>query len=337
MKKSLLVCIAVILVLLVIACVVSVSRNAKLPEPTPSAEPTPEATPEPTPEPTPETTPDPTPEATPEATPEPTPEATPEPTPEQTPEPTPEATPEPTPEATPEPTPGETVEPPPQVQPGDTLKFPKINTDSPAVLGVSADMGQSYIDNIVFLGDSTTYGMKYYAVLSGGKETKQVWTPTSGTLTLSYQGFAAIWYPDDDEEISIREAVERKKPAMMVITLGVNGISFMDHDDFVSEYTSLVTDIMSISPDTKVIIQSIFPVASTYEYLGSINNEKITTANTWLLEIAENTGARYLDTISALMGSDGWLPQSLQNGDGLHLNTDGFNIILNYIRTHGWE
>ena len=61
------------------------------------------------------------------------------------------------------------------------------------------------------------------------------------------------------------------------------------------------------------------------------------TKNAKLLEVAENTGARYLNTISALMGSDGWLPQSLHNGDGLHLNTDAFNIVLNYIRTHGWE
>ena len=198
-------------------------------------------------------------------------------------------------------------------------------------------MGQEYIDKIVYLGDSTTYGLKYYAVLSGGKNTTQVWTPTSGTLTLSYQSFAAILYPDDGTEITIREAVEKKKPAMMIITLGVNGVSFMERDSFISEYTDLVTDIMELSPDTKVIIQSIFPVASNYEYLGSINNEKITTANTWLLEVAENTGVRYLDTISVLMGSDGWLIDAYQNGDGLHLNADGFRVVLDYQRTHGWE
>ena len=124
---------------------------------------------------------------------------------------------------------------------------------------------------------------------------------------------------------------------MMIITLGVNGVSFMDKESFISEYTDLVTDIMELSPDTKVIIQSIFPVASNYEYLGSINNEKITTANTWLLEVAENTGVRYLDTISVLMGSDGYLIDAYQNGDGLHLNADGFRVVLDYQRTHGWE
>ena len=320
MKTQMKICSALLAAALLTAGLSACSRNADSPEPAETAVPSAVSTEQPSAVPAPPPTEEPA-LTTPEPIPEPTEEATAEPAPE----PTEEATPEPTEEPTPEPTP----EPP-------TVPTP-APADSPSVLGETADMGQDYLDRITFLGDSTTYGMKAYGVLSGGTKTTQVWTPTSGTLTLSYQGFAAIWYPDEDVEIPIRDAVERKKPEMMVITLGVNGISFMGHDDFVSEYTDLVTDIMELSPDTKVIIQSIFPVASTYEYLGSINNEKIAAANEWLQEIAESTGARYLDTISALIGSDGWLPQDLQNGDGLHLNGDGFAIVLNYIRTHGWE
>jgi lysophospholipase L1-like esterase len=213
---------------------------------------------------------------------------------------------------------------------------PETNPDSPALLGVTEDMGQEYIDQIIFLGDSTTYGLKYYAVLSGGKETTQVWTPTSGTLTLSQQGFATIVYPITGEEIPIRDAVERALPEMMVITLGVNGVSFMDEDYFKTEYISLVNDILDLSPETKVILQSIFPIASNYEYQRDINNTKITDANAWILEIAEATGVKYLDTYSVLIGDDGFLPQAYHNGDGLHLNTDSFNLVLNYIRTHGY-
>jgi len=260
-------------------------------------------------------------------------EPTEEPAPEATAVPIPELTPEPAPEPSSEPAEEPAVTPPPT---RDVSSYARIDLDSPALLGETEDMGQAYIDDIVFLGDSTTYGMKYYGVLSGGKDTTQVWTPSSGTLTLSYQSFATIVYPEDGSEITIREAVELKKPKMMVITLGVNGVSFMGRDEFISEYTDLVTDIMELSPDTKVIIQSIFPVCASYEYLGSINNEKICLANTWLLEVAEDTGAKYLNTISALMGDDGYMPEAYQNGDGLHLNTESFNIVLSYIRTHGW-
>ncbi len=332
MKRHFLFCVILILLLVLTACVVRLnsrreeaagsagtSAASPSPSPSPSLSPSPGASP-----------------AAPAETRAPAPEQTPEPTPEQTPEPVPETTPEPEEPAQPteEPSPEPAVTAPTaRPNPGG---YAQIDLSSPAILPETGDMGQEYLDQIIFLGDSTTYGMKYYGVLSGGKDTKQVWTPESGTLTLSYQGFATIVYPDDGSELTIREAVEKKKPAMMVITLGVNGVSFMGREDFISEYTDLVTDIMDLSPDTKVIIQSIFPVASHYEYLGSINNEKICLANTWLLEVAENTGARYLDTISVLMGDDGWLPDAYQNGDGLHLNTESFNLVLNYIRTHGW-
>jgi hypothetical protein len=223
------------------------------------------------------------------------------------------------------------------VTPPPSAGVAAFELSGPAMLGETADQGQDYVDRMIFLGDSTTYGMKYYAVLSGGKNTQQVWTPSNGTLTLSYQGFASIVYPPDGSEIPIRDAVRRALPEYMVITLGVNGISFMDEQAFKSEYRSLVTDIQSISPDTKIILQSIFPVASNYEYLSSINNDKISAANQWVLDIAEECGVRYLNTASVLVGEDGWLPQNLQNGDGLHLNEIGFGIVLAYIRTHGYQ
>lgn len=206
---------------------------------------------------------------------------------------------------------------------------------SSATLRETDDMGQDYIDKLVFLGDSTTYGLRYYEMLSGGKQTMQVWTPSSGTLTLSNQSIATIVYPETNSEITIREAAERKKPEYLVITLGVNGVSFMDEDYFKSEYIDLVKGIQEVSPQTKIILQSIFPVASDYEYISSINNDKIKAANQWVIEIAEETGVRYLATSSELIGDDGFLPHEYQNGDGLHLNTESFTIVLDYIRTHG--
>lgn len=204
------------------------------------------------------------------------------------------------------------------------------------VLPVSEDAGQEYIDKIIFLGDSTTYGLRANAVLNGGKNTTQVWTPTNGYITLSQVNTVLIWYPETDTEMSIKDAVALKKPEYMVITLGVNGISFMSEDYFKKEYGKLISSIQDASPDTKIILQSIFPVATNYESLKSINNELIDTANRWIVELADSYGTKYVDTNSALRGSDGWLISSYQNGDGLHLTAEGLNIELNNLRTHAW-
>lgn len=260
--------------------------------------------------------------------------------PEQTPAPTespePDHSPQPTEDPQPDPSPEISFDPIPDPTPSANSEYAQINTSSPALLRGTGDMGQEYIDSITFLGDSTTYGLKAYAVLTDGKKTKQVWTPSNGTLTLSYQGFVDIWYPDDETEISIRAAVERKKPTRMIITLGVNGISFMDKEYFISEYTDLVTSIQEISPDTQIILQSIFPIASNYEYQKDINNRKICEANTWILSVAEDTGVKYLNTYTVLIGENDYMIDKYQNGDGLHLNEIGFQVVLDYIRTHGY-
>ncbi|NLZ37114.1 MAG: hypothetical protein GX897_06525 [Clostridiales bacterium] len=233
------------------------------------------------------------------------------------------------------------TEPPPQEPPAqDTpaqVSHPQSDYSAiapTALLAKTEDAGQEYIDGIIFVGDSTTYGLKPYKMLKDGKETKQVWTPKSGTLTLSYATITKIVYPDDGSEITIAEAAEKKQPKMMVLTLGVNGVSFMEEDFFKSEYAKLIAQIKQVSPDTVIILQSIFPVARNYKSLSQINNTKISAANKWIAAVAESEGVYFLDTYSALVNAEGWLPDEYQNGDGIHLNTAGFTVELNNIRTH---
>ncbi|MBQ5795746.1 MAG: SGNH/GDSL hydrolase family protein [Kiritimatiellae bacterium] len=214
-------------------------------------------------------------------------------------------------------------------------------TPPPAVarLGETADAGREYLDKIIFLGDSTTYGIGVYYGLGYTElcPPSQVWTPASGTLTLSYYNIATVVYPETGEEISITEAVERAKPEYLMLTLGVNGISFMDEEWFIRDYTALIELIRDASPDTKIILNSIYPVAASYPNQDDINNDKINAANRWIERIAEDTGCRYLYSFESLVGSDGNLPEESQNGDGLHLTGEAFTTVMQYIRTHAYE
>ena len=171
---------------------------------------------------------------------------------------------------------GDTIEAPSTNTPQTTLDYLSLYPDT--VLTETADAGQAYIDKIVFLGDSTTYGLRAYKMLAGGKDTTQVWTPKTGTLTLSQASFATIVYPETDEELTIADAVAKKKPEYLVITLGVNGVAFMKEDYFKSEYKKIIDSVQTASPDTKIICQSIFPVAKSYARLDSINNDLIDAA-----------------------------------------------------------
>ncbi len=236
-------------------------------------------------------------------------------------------------------TPALSGETPAQETPAQETPAPPTATPTPVRLAETPDAGRDYLDKFVFLGDSTTYGIGVYYGYGYTElcPPSQVWTPSSGTLTLSYYNIATVVYPETKEEIPIADAVARGKPEYMLITLGVNGIAFMDEEWFIRDYTALVQMIQEASPDTKIILNSIYPVATSYKYQKDINNEKIRAANGWIERIAEDTGTRFLNSYEALVGPDGNLPESSQNGDGLHLNGESFTTVMQYIRTHAYQ
>ncbi len=224
-------------------------------------------------------------------------------------------------------------------QPGET---PAVSTPAPQdsfILGETEDAGREYLDKIIFLGDSTTYGIGYYyrQGYSDLCPPSQIWTPASGTLTLSNQATATIVYPESGGEITIKEAARLSQPEILLMTLGVNGVSFMDEQWFIDEYTALINSVREVSPNTKIILNSIYPVASSYQHIGSISNEKIATANSWIKKIADQNGCKYLNTYEVLVSESGTLPEASHNGDGIHLSGETFGIVMQYIRTHAYN
>lgn len=204
------------------------------------------------------------------------------------------------------------------------------------ILGETEDAGDEYISRLTFLGDSTTYGLKAYKMLENGKNTKQVWTSKSASLSLNNILEKTIVYPETGKEMTISEAAAEAKPEYLVITLGVEGVTFLDEENFKTQYTGLIDAVKNASPDTKIILQSIFPVNSEiFSNKNKLCNDLIDKANMWVLEIAESTGVSYLDTATVLKDENGGLNTKYDNGgNGINLNDTGFTVVLNYIKTH---
>ena len=210
----------------------------------------------------------------------------------------------------------------------------------PSRLTETPDYGQNYINNIIFLGDCTISPMRSAAVLRDGADTKQIWTGENNTLSLDYGiATATVVFPETNESLSISEAMARKLPDYVVITLGHdNGVAFCTEEKFKDYYSRLITEIKKASPDTKIILQSVFPISDKKQKDGlGITNDKIDRANGWIEELALDTSVKYLDTASILKDSKGNLLAIYDSGDGFTLNTEGYNVVLNYIRTHGYR
>ena len=198
------------------------------------------------------------------------------------------------------------------------------------------DYGQSYINSMIFLGDRTVSAM----ASADSDLAKQIWSGESGDLSLDFSvDTATVVFPESGESLSVSAAVARKKPDYLLITLGANnGVSYCNEEKFKEYYGKLITAITESSPDTKIILQSVFPVSKDHEKQDpTLTNRKIDEANGWIESLAEEMGVRYLHTASALKNDGGALDPAYDSGDGITLNASGYAKVLDYVRSHGYK
>ncbi|MBQ9111978.1 MAG: SGNH/GDSL hydrolase family protein [Clostridia bacterium] len=234
--------------------------------------------------------------------------------------------------------------------PGGNTQTPSGTSDTPdkswsAMLSEGEDMGEEYIDSFIFIGESTTAHLKSRGVLRDGKNTKQVWSPRSGTMNLDTTSAAVkIIFPDTGEEMTIAQAAAKKQPDRVLLTFGLNGAVQkikMGEEYFKTCYRSLIEAIKKASPHTEIVIQSCFPVASSmdmssYSVDAATLNSYISTINSWSLSLAAELGAGYLNTWEIMTDSEGFLKAEYNAGDGYHLTAKAYQTMLLYLRTHAF-
>ena len=214
---------------------------------------------------------------------------------------------------------------------GSSVRAEAVEEDSPLQLAETPDVGDEYINSIIFMGDSTTYG---YVTI--GMSTNQIWTPDSHTMSIYEQSF--VYVDTTKGPMQIRTAAAEHQPDLMVITLGIRHITTMKEMEFKAEYTDLVNGILEASPNTKIILNSVYPVADFLDPRElAVTNDMIDTVNGWIQYVVEQTGVRYLDSNSILKGEDGYMVRSYARSDGLHLAPDALKLVLENIRTHAYQ
>jgi lysophospholipase L1-like esterase len=222
---------------------------------------------------------------------------------------------------------------------GELFHTPEIHESKPqksnsTALGDTPDYGENYLKNIVFVGDATISNMRNYSTFSD----LEIWTGESGDLSLDYSiDTATVVFKS--ESISIANAAKQKRSDYMIITVGIkNGVSYCTEEKFKSYYGKLIESVIESAPDTKIILQSVFPISAEKEKdTPSLSNKKINEANIWISELAKKYNVRYLDTASVLKDSSGKLSEEYDSGDGLILNEAGYHKVIEYIRTHGYR
>lgn len=194
---------------------------------------------------------------------------------------------------------------------------------------------EDFISTLTFLGDSTTAHMTARA----GVEPSRVWASKSRYLNLSSRiTYEKIVCPTNGEERTIAEVAGIVRPERLVITLGIDYGVYYYRDDiqiFAHYYEKLLDAILATSPDTTLILQSIFPVARTSRV---ITNAMIDNANSTIEAIAKRRELVFVNATDALADEEGYLKEAYcYSDDGIHLTAAAYDAILKNIKSYESE
>jgi len=220
----------------------------------------------------------------------------------------------------------------------DIFSQPEDGGNDGAKLGKTHDYGDIYINQIMFFGDSTMARITDFDII---KDESDVITGRGGDMALDFNTSTAETNKQaaDGKAQSIVDLVGNQKPQYLLITVGINnGVEHCSEQKFKQYYEKLITAVQAASPETKIILQSVFPVSKDVSRKNEArSNEKIDTANVWIEQLCNSLSLRYLNTSEILKDDKGNLKSEYDGGDGIHLNQKGYTDVIEYIKTHGYK
>lgn len=197
----------------------------------------------------------------------------------------------------------------------------------PTVLAFKKNAKAGYMNNCYFLGDSRTVAMVSYGFISDSNALAQVGISHTSVESTTFT-------QNSGKQYTLRQYLSSVKAPVIYIGYGVNGMNGISEERYEKTYTELIDHIIDMSPDSKIVLMSIWPVDDNGTYRGSVKNEWIDKYNDFLLALAEYKGLYYLDVASELKDKNGQIKSEYDSGDGLHYRASAYNVILDYIIHH---
>jgi lysophospholipase L1-like esterase len=194
----------------------------------------------------------------------------------------------------------------------------KIEKDSSYIAWKNSQtelLGRFPIDSndIVFVGNSITQGFPTQEMFNN--------------LDIKNRG---IGYNNSFDILSRIDPIASGKPRKIFLLIGINDIMRdISSDSTIKNIHKIINTIETISPETKIYIQSVFPTSLDYENKMG----KILRLNTKLKDFCEGRGLAFLNFHPAFITGNG-LDTSMTY-DGLHLKAKGYfvwkDLLLDYI------
>lgn len=186
------------------------------------------------------------------------------------------------------------------------------STYRPGIFKLKVDQFRSYPDSrkdIIFLGNSITDGVDWVELVQNPRAKNR---GISGDITYGV--------------LERLDEVIEGKPAKVFILIGINDISRNIPDALIlKNYQRMVSRIKKGSPKTKIYLQTLLPVNSSFGKFPNHYNKEVhlLAVNQGLRELAAREQVALIDLYPAFLDSDKRLVAAYTH-DGLHLTAAGY-------------
>lgn len=202
------------------------------------------------------------------------------------------------------------------------------------ILEQTADAGDSYVDETLFLGDSNTARMyRMFDYCSYDNAIGSV-----GMTAKSLATFACVQVSTSSGYITMPQAVAKLQPRRVILTFGTNDLNpGYKAADFVKNYQTGIEAIITAYPSVDIIVNAIPPIGQQHSN-QSLTQTQVDEYNKALVEMCQTKGWKFLNSAEVLKDSVTGYAKSgyVETSDGIHLTRTAMDALFNYIRTHSY-
>lgn len=204
----------------------------------------------------------------------------------------------------------------------------KMSEYSSVIIPASDIDDEDYLKETLFVGDSNTEGISAYGFLPLQYVLGSTGMPIQGVTKTR-----CIYFYGYDEPVTMATAVGMLKPRRVILSFGTNNAGGTTTKDFIKNYETAIAAIEKSYPHCDIIVESILPVKKNRSY-PDIKKEDIDEFNLALAKMCKDKGYMFLNSAEIFKGKDGYAKIKYFSNDGIHMNTDGYKALLEYVENH---
>lgn len=229
-----------------------------------------------------------------------------------------------------------------EIDPYDkTLYEVEIADYADVILPLNTVNSDAYLLETLFVGDSNTEGIGAFEHL-----------PIQNVLgkhSMNIQGFTSDDYllvtednpeteEDESQYITMYNVLVSRQPKRIIINFGTNNAgAHAVPSQFAAVYKDTLRQIKTACPDTEIVVAAILPVCKERSY-PKIKQDVIDLFNLELAKICRENGYGFLHYPEIFKdGETGYANADYFSSDGVHLNGEGYRLLLDYTANHQYN